>query len=327
MNTKKFVIRTTTLFAGLALAGITVAGIAQIIPDIFAQMLMVAIGSTIFGSGLTFFLIRMSNLENNLWRLIMTTITTSQFVSHEVKLNEQYSIGKLLALHLLPGMAGILAYILLAPIFMNNGYPAVLGLLVAAGLVILPIELVILLYQARRASGTFSLKRILPYHNPLPKWQYVVIPVALVLWGFLATLVTSLLDSAIANAWFAWLPEWFFFFDLSQYEGYAQPALMLTFIVYLIVNGIALPIVEELYFRGYLLPRLEHYGKWAPLINLSLFSLYHFWTPWGTISRILWMFPWVYVAWRKQNIYLIMIAHCTANIIGSLLTWGLILGH
>jgi len=64
MNTKKFVIRTTTLFAGLALAGITVAGIAQIIPDIFAQMLMVAIGSTIFGSGLTFFLIRMSNLEN-----------------------------------------------------------------------------------------------------------------------------------------------------------------------------------------------------------------------------------------------------------------------
>jgi len=64
MNTKQFVIRTTTLFAGLALAGIIVAVSAQIVPDTFAQTLMVAIGSAIFGSGLTFFLICMSNLEN-----------------------------------------------------------------------------------------------------------------------------------------------------------------------------------------------------------------------------------------------------------------------
>jgi hypothetical protein len=64
MNTKQIVIRTTTLFAGLALAGIVVAVSAQIIPDTFARMLMVAIGSAIFGSGLTFFLVRMSNLEN-----------------------------------------------------------------------------------------------------------------------------------------------------------------------------------------------------------------------------------------------------------------------
>jgi hypothetical protein len=58
MNTKQSVIRTTTLFAGLALAVS-----AQVVPSDFAQTLMVAIGSAIFGSGLTFFLIRMSNLE------------------------------------------------------------------------------------------------------------------------------------------------------------------------------------------------------------------------------------------------------------------------
>jgi len=38
------------------------------------------------------------------------------------------------------------------------------------------------------------------------------------------------------------------------------------------------------------------------------------------------MLPWVYTAWRKQNIYLIMITHCAANTLGWLLTWGLILG-
>ena len=64
MNTKQFVTRTSTLFASLALAGIAVAVSAQIVPNTFAQTLMVAIGSAIFGSGLTFFLVRMSNLEN-----------------------------------------------------------------------------------------------------------------------------------------------------------------------------------------------------------------------------------------------------------------------
>ena len=58
MNTKQFVTRTTVIFAGLALAGIAVAFSAQIVPDTFAQTLMVAIGSAVFGSGLTFFLLR-----------------------------------------------------------------------------------------------------------------------------------------------------------------------------------------------------------------------------------------------------------------------------
>lgn len=64
MNTQQSITRTTALFAGIALAGIIVAVSAQIVPDTFAQTLMIAIGSAIFGSGLTFFLIRISNLEN-----------------------------------------------------------------------------------------------------------------------------------------------------------------------------------------------------------------------------------------------------------------------
>lgn len=239
---------------------------------------------------------------------------------------QHHSIQKSTLLHLLPGLAGTIAYIIIAPGLNASGYPATFSILIAAALVIMPIELGYLLYQAVQTNGSFSLKGIVLYRKPLPKWQYFVIPLALVIWGFLATGVTPLLDKLIANTWFSWLPEWFFIFDLSQFDGYARPALLLTFWVGLIVNGFALPIVEELYFRGYLLPRLDHFGKWAPLVNASLFSLYHFWTPWQAISRILWMLPWVYTVWRKQNIYLIMIAHCGANTIGWLLTWGLILG-
>ena len=164
-------------------------------------------------------------------------------------------------------------------------------------------------------------------YDSFARLKTVVLPLGLIIWGFLATGITPLLDNLVAEAWFSWLPEWFFIFDLSQLGEYARPVLMLTFIIGLIVNGFALPFVEELYFRGYLLPRLERFGKWAPLINVSLFSLYHFWTPWQFISRVLWLPPWVYTTWRKQNIYLMMIAHCAANTLGWLLIWGLILGQ
>ena len=58
MNTKGFVTRTTLIFVSLALAGLAVAVSAQVVPGDFAQALMVALGSAVFGSGLTFFLLR-----------------------------------------------------------------------------------------------------------------------------------------------------------------------------------------------------------------------------------------------------------------------------
>ncbi len=63
MNTKQLITRTTVIFTGLTVAGISVAVNAQVVPDAFAQTIMVAIGSAIFGAGLVFFLIRISTLS------------------------------------------------------------------------------------------------------------------------------------------------------------------------------------------------------------------------------------------------------------------------
>ena len=63
MDTKETRTRNTAIFVGLTLAGIVIAVSAQSVADDFSQTLMVAMGSAIFGSGLTFFLIRVSNLE------------------------------------------------------------------------------------------------------------------------------------------------------------------------------------------------------------------------------------------------------------------------
>jgi membrane protease YdiL (CAAX protease family) len=240
---------------------------------------------------------------------------------------KEHSMVETIGLHLMPGLAGTIAYVILAPVLINKGYPAILGLLIAALVVIMPIELGILLAVAKKQSGTFSIGDVILYRQPIPKWQYFVIPLGLVVWGFLATGVTPILDKAIASSMFSWLPEWFFIFDLEHFSVYSQPVLLLTFFAGLVINGIVLPLVEELYFRGFLLPRLERFGKWSPVISASLFSLYHFFTPWQFFSRIVWLLPWVYTAWKKRNIYLIIITHCLANTLGWLLTWGLILSQ
>lgn len=235
---------------------------------------------------------------------------------------KQHSFSRSVILHLLPGALGTVGYAFLAPAMLNNGYPAMLALVIAVSVITLPFQIGYLLVQRGKADD----QPVISMRESLPKWQYIVFPLGMVIWGFLASGALSVLDISIAKAWFNWLPEWFFVFDVGQFKVFSRDALMTTFWFGLIVNGFAGPIVEEFYFRGHLLPRLSGPRNWLPLISISLFSLYHFWSPWQIFSRIIWLLPWVYIVWRKQNIYLMMIAHCAANTLGWLLTWGLILG-
>jgi len=235
---------------------------------------------------------------------------------------KQHSFSKSIVLHLLPGALGAVGYVFLAPILLEGGYPAMLALVIALGVIALPIQIGYLLLQRRNADD----QPFIALCESLPKWQYIVFPLGMLIWGFFASGALSGLDNLLAKTWFNWLPDWFFVFDVEQFKVFPRDALMTTFWVGLIINGLA-PIVEEFYFRGHLLPRLSGPRNWLPLINISLFSLYHFWTPWQIFSRIIWLLPWVYITWRKQNIYLMMITHCAANVLGWLLTWGLILGN
>ena len=72
------------------------------------------------------------------------------------------------------------------------------------------------------------------------------------------------------------------------------------------------PILEELYFRGYLLPRMRYAGKLAPVLHSLLFALYHVFTPWMFLTRTVGMLPLIYIV-RKKNIYIALIVHVLIN--------------
>jgi membrane protease YdiL (CAAX protease family) len=241
---------------------------------------------------------------------------------------DQHSPVQSIVLHLLPGVLILLFYIITAPLAGKLGFPSGTALLVAIGVVLIPLELGYLLYQGRKRNGTLSLKGIVLFREPMPWWQYVVLGLPLLLWsGFSFMIVAPPVDEVIIGSLFSWVPDWFFLFgSMDQLAQYSRSALLVTAILNLILNGIAGPVVEELYFRGYLLPRLSRLKGWAPLINVLLFSLYHFFTPWQNPVRIIALVPMVYAGWWKRNIYLGMIVHCAGNTFGAIGMLALALG-
>ncbi|MCG8513595.1 MAG: CPBP family intramembrane metalloprotease [Halanaerobiales bacterium] len=241
---------------------------------------------------------------------------------------EQHSIKKTAILHLLPGLLLLLFFIIMAPLLHKLGLPSMFTIYLAALLILIPFELGYLFYLGKKENNRFSLKGIVLCREKIPIWQYFVLVPVLTGWSIICfAFIAPPIDSYLIKTFFSWLPHWFFLDDfVNNISLYSKSVVIATWVLGLVLNGIGAPIVEELYFRGYLLPRIACLKRWGPLVNVLLFSLYHFFTPWQNPVRILALLPMVYVVWWKKNIYLAIFTHCLVNIGGVLTMIPLIFG-
>lgn len=237
---------------------------------------------------------------------------------------EQLPLATLLVLFLVPGALLTLAYVLLAPVIDDAGFPPIAALLVAIMVVLVPFELGVVL----RASSGRGIRSVMPYRRPISIRDWLWLVPVLIVAAFVGFGVSMAVEPAIIDSLFGWLPDWFIRpIDPDRVQEYSREAWLVTLAAYFVVNGYIGPITEELYFRGYLLPRMEWMGRWAPLVNVSLFSIYHFWSPWQIFGRILGLAPTIYAVRWKENIYLGMVVHCTLNTLGMILVGSLILSR
>jgi len=189
----------------------------------------------------------------------------------------------------------------------------------------IPLELGYLFYQGKKRNGRFSLEGVILYRQPLSVgsvilWTVITFVAVLALFVLSAPL-TSFLETAI----FSGIPDWFKL-DTGLEGGFSTRALWIVNIASLIVFVVGISITEELYFRGYLLPRLSHLRLWAVLLNSFLFALYHFTTPWLLVTRLLITLPLAYTAYRKQSLLPSIVVHAIANSIDPIMGFLYLLG-
>ena len=216
---------------------------------------------------------------------------------------EQISIPRFIMLALLPGVMVVIFDWLAAPVIAGLGLPSVFTLFLGNAVFIALFELGYLFFQGQKRNGTFSLKGIVLYRESIPWWQYVVLTVVLLIWGFLVGGMLAPLGATMREGSFAWMPSVFTTDPAALDPGlYSRPALLVTVIMGLVFTGVVIPIAEEFYYRGFLLPRLSRFGWVAPVLNVLFWGLNHFFEPWNMILFIVTFLPVVFVVWWKQNV-------------------------
>ncbi len=230
-------------------------------------------------------------------------------------------LWKAFLLIFLPTSLLTFAYVIVSRLY-GDTVPTLLIFFLLALVLLFPVQMIIILRASKEQFGKYSLKSAWIHHQKMSWWKVILF--ATLLWGFAGLMSVTILPlelslfAPIRDRLLTILPPSFDWTNLDVLEHYSRNILLATAIGYLLLNGFVGPIVEELFFRGYLTSRLSRFGSYTPLIVTVLFSLYHFWLPFNNFFRIIAFYPAFYLAWKKKNIYIAIVFHCLCNLVSAI---------
>ena len=232
---------------------------------------------------------------------------------------EQHGVVRSLLLHLAPGAPAVLAYLFLCvPLASALGLPRQAAFLLMDVFVLLPLVLGFLYWLGWRRNGRWSLEGVVLHRRALTPSRLALLVGGLFAWALLVIALLSPVDAMVKERFFHWVPA--VLLPETAIGGYSAALLLATHVVSIAIVGVAAPIVEEMYFRGYLLPRVEWMGTVAPVWNAVLFAGYHFWSPWRLVTRAVFGLPVAYTVQRTRSLSVGIWWHCLGNVIDEILT-------
>jgi len=226
---------------------------------------------------------------------------------------------QLITLHLLPGLIFAGFFFVLSHVFTQCGLTGYLALLVLIPLCLAPIELGVMRFWSSRFTERKSLMEAVAYRRQGTAAEYIVMPLLLfICWGVLSILMSPI-SQYVETHLAIFLPSWTTQEALIRsLIGVSHFQRSITLGLAVILSGFVAPVVEELYFRGFLLPRMEHWGWVAPIVNSFLFAIYHFYFPGNVLGIFVAFVPISYIVMLKKNWRIGAIVHSLFNLWGVL---------
>jgi len=215
---------------------------------------------------------------------------------------------RVLAAHLLPGGALLIASLAGGALCAGLGLPRIWGLL--AGVLVVQVPL--LLALSRRA-GVVPPPRAAAGRMRPPARSAVVLLGTLLPAALLPGTVVWL-EPTLRSTVFGWLPD-------QWSAGVPSPGalttseLAVTAVLWLLGPVLLGPLAEERWFRGVLLPRIPG-GPWvAAVVNAGLFALYHLWQPYAVLTVFLFALPLAVARARfGASVATCAAVHCLVNL-------------
>ena len=224
-------------------------------------------------------------------------------------------------LHLLPGLIQLAVFILLIPFALRLGYPSSFADHIGTYVALVPIQVGILLFIAKKKTGTYRINKLMPYLEKSILSEYLLFILIMLVWAFGINAILSPMENSLRDGLFSFVPDSIAMRNTDVIVA-GKHKLVISACLGILTNGIVAPVTEELYFRGYLLPRINASPIMAVILSAVLFSLYHFFSPWYFFSRVIMMIPLYYWVMKRKNIRFSIVAHVIANVIAS--TLGLV---
>lgn len=230
----------------------------------------------------------------------------------------QQPIWKSVYLHLLPGIIFTIILYFACTYIRNESIPKALIFYSLALIILVPLFLILIKVTERKEGVKKPFYKNISYLEKLPVWKVITLGCISLVWAILVFVLGKQLNLFLQVQYFSWMGNTF---DITDYimnpENYTKSMLVITWVAGLISTSIIVPVFEEIYFRGYLLPGIDRYKIIAPILSAILFSLYHFFTPWMLPVRIIAILPMTILVWRYKNIHIAIICHVLLNLTGD----------
>jgi hypothetical protein len=232
--------------------------------------------------------------------------STAQSATAALRLSALQAVG----LQVLPGVPALVVYLVLAALLGRQGLPALLALYLAILLAEVPASWFIMAYLTRKEQGRVSLANLFPWRRRLRRWQYLLIglPLAIVSVIIMGALQPTLAES-LRLALFGWVPGWAIMDMSVGFEGLSGGVLFTIWALGLVSATLVGGVTQELYARGFLLPRTAHLGAIAPVLNAAAFALLHLPSPWAWPVFFLVSLPWAIAVYRTRSVQLGLVGH------------------